>query len=802
MGLNFNGTGDHAAYAKAALDRECEKLSGTRHARNDQANRSGFSMGQLIGAGALDRHEVEHRLLGACEANGYVGKDGAAAARASIKSGLDKGILNPRTMPEGTLNGSHHRETQQAAPKPQPKLSGVPVPDWTAPDESGKPKFISVGQAEPKRFDDEVRRHRYERDGEAVRYKVKSTSGRFTDWYRVRRLSDGVIGWQAKKPEGFVPVPYRPGGARNPFDVERRGEIVTWSEGEKDADTLHAKGFLTFTFGGTSDVPDLSGLLDGHFVIIVADNDVPGENAVPRKVSAALQAGAASVKVVRFPELQEGGDATNYFEQGGDTEGFLDRAERIDPTTWWKEQGRAEAEPGFKAEPSNDDLSRLNAEFCVVLDTGKARVLHFETVRQERHSREVACFLSFEDFRNFHLNCTVDVGDKKVPLGHWWLRHPDRRQYRGLTFEPAAEREINGRLNLWRGWGVKPRAGDWSLMRRHIVEVLASGNAAHADYITKWIAWTVQHPAERAQAALVFKGARGTGKGTLGNALCRIFGQHGTHISTAEHLAGRFNGHLRDACFLFADEAYWPGDKGAEGSLKRLVTEPDLFIEAKGKDGVTVPNMLHVMMASNDDWVVPAGEDERRYAVFAVSDCRKQDEKWFGPLNRQMEDGGYEAMLFDLMRMDIGDWHPRRVIRTEALVEQQSRGLGPEDAWWIELLQTGVLWGADPKRPSWAVSNGYEEGKETFNGTRTVKRRCLYDQAREVSPRLKSVSDHMLGRALTAFGCSNDHHVMRRRGWQFPALIDARRTWEGRFPGWKWQDSDLFEWRAPLDETD
>ena len=511
-----------------------------------------------------------------------------------------------------------------------------------------------------------------------------------------------------------------------------------------------------------------------------------GQRAVMATIESGLTAGAAKPR-----DLSDVGAKAKARTQG--------EQQKASSAGGFEEAGSASSAGEGDPPEDEDDLSRLNREFCVVLDSGKARVLHFETVRQDKHSREVACFLSFDDFRNWHMNFTVEVGKKDVPLGQWWLKNPDRRQYRGLTFEPAAPREINGRLNLWRGWGVEAKAGDWSLMREHIVKVLASGDAASDDYITRWIAWTVQHPAERAQAALVFKGARGTGKGTLGNALCRIFGQHGTHISTAEHLAGRFNGHLRDACFLFADEAYWPGDKGAEGSLKRLVTEPDLFIEAKGKDGVTVPNMLHVMMASNDAWVVPAGEDERRYAVFDVSDCHKQDETWFGPLNAQMEAGGYEAMLHDLSRMDLGDWHPRRVIRTEALVEQQSRGLGPEDSWWCELLQTGVLWGADPRRPSCAVSNGYEEEKETFGGTRTIKRRCLYDQAREVSPRLRGASDHLLGRMLIGFGCSNDHRVLRRRGWQFPDLADARRVWEGRFPGWKWHEPNLSNWKEPPD---
>ncbi len=792
MSLNFNGSGPSPNYAAAALDRECQALASTSHGRNEQANRSAFNMGQFVGAGHLDRIDVERRLFDAAVANGYVGKDGAPAARATIKSGLDKGEREPRAVPNSSTNGAA-RGTIHIL-KPVPQLSGVSTPDWTAPDNNGKPKFISIGKPEPMRFNDEARRHLYMRDGEAVRVKVKNTSGKFADWYRVQRPTDGAIGWQARKPTGYVPVPYVPAGARNPFDAERRGEVLVWSEGEKDAETLHAHGFHAFTFGGTSDAPDVAGLLDGHHVIIVADNDEPGEKCIPRKIEALEKAGAASIKTVRFPELQDGGDASDFFERGGTAEDFMDRAVRVNGPHGDRD-GDHDAGVRTGDEPPND-LESLNAEFCVVLDGGKARVLHFEEERQKRHKRQVATYLSFEDFRNFHMNRSIQVGDKRVPLGQWWLKHSDRRQYRGLTFEPAAEQEINGRFNLWRGWGVEQHAGDWSRMKAHIREALAGGNDEFDAYIMRWVAWAVQHPAERAQAALVFKGKKGTGKGTLGNALCRIFGQHGTHISTAEHLAGRFNGHLRDACFLFADEAYWPGDKGAEGSLKRLVTEPDLFIEAKGKDGITVPNMLHVMMASNDEWVVPAGEDERRYAIFAVSDRYKQDETWFTPLNEQMEAGGYEAMLFDLLRFDLGDWHPRRIPRTEALLDQQSRGLNAEDAWWCELLETGVLWGSDPQRPERAVSNGWEEERDTATSSRMVRRKGLYDQARELSPRLKGFSDHLLAATLSKYGCDNGQKVMRRRGWHFPSLTRARSEWETRFSGWKWRDPTINEWQG------
>jgi hypothetical protein len=64
--------------------------------------------------------------------------------------------------------------------------------------------------------------------------------------------------------------------------------------------------------------------------------------------------------------------------------------------------------------------------------------------------------------------------------------------------------------------------------------------------------------------------------------------------------------------------------------------------------------------------VVPASHDERRYAIndidprysrgVAPEEVRKE---YFGALNAELRDGGAEAMLYDLLQMDLGDWHPR-----------------------------------------------------------------------------------------------------------------------------------------------
>jgi hypothetical protein len=450
-------------------------------------------------------------------------------------------------------------------------------------------------------------------------------------------------------------------------------------------------------------------------------------------------------------------------------------------------------------------LDALNQKYCVVQDGSRVRVHSFERHEHRGHVRLVSTFLHFAEFTNLLMNIPVTSKGKTMGAGTFWLNRIDRRQYAGIVFQPGNADVIDGKLNLWRGFGVEPVKGDWSLMRKHMFDVMASANRELFEYIMCWLAWSVQNPDRQAEVALVFKGKRGTGKGTLGNAMLRIFGQHGVHISNTDHLTGHFNNHLRDACLLFADESYFPGDKKAEGNLKRLITEPTLFIEGKGRDGISVTNMLHVIIASNEEWVVPAGERERRFVKIDVPDIHIQEAKWFDPIHAELEGGGYGAMLFDLLHHDLGDWHPRRIPGDTGLLDQQERSLSPLDAWWSELLQSGRLWGVDPKQhPERAVCNAYDQEINDLWDTkvvRIVKKLGLFDQARSLVPQLRQhTNDSELGRYLGKQGCTNTKKVMRRQGWTFPPLAECRAKWEQRFPAWKWRNKALSEWQ--FEESD
>ena len=147
-------------------------------------------------------------------------------------------------------------------------------------------------------------------------------------------------------------------------------------------------------------------------------------------------------------------------------------------------------------------------------------------------------------------------------------------------------------------------------------------------------------------------------------------------------------------------------------------------------------------------------------------------------------------MLWDLRRMDLRDWHPRQILRTEALLEQQARGLGADDEWWLGLLVEGALPAAHPTEPDKAISGDWTEAKEVSGLYREIHHKGLLHHARISSPRLKHRSDAHIGRYLVEMGCKSVRvrcaRAQHRKRGLLPPLDQARAAWQQRFPGWTW----------------
>ncbi len=352
-------------------------------------------------------------------------------------------------------------------------------------------------------------------------------------------------------------------------------------------------------------------------------------------------------------------------------------------------------------------LCEFNNKFAVVKNLGgKTRVVWEEMDPVLGRKRFVD--QSFDDFRKSYCNRRIDRSgydargkwvERTVRVGDWWLYHPHRRQFDRLVFAP--NKEVPNCWNLWTGYGCLPsEEGDKHQSFLDMVFlVICDGDQDHYDYLVRWMANAVQNPGVPGMVAVVLKSAvEGTGKGFFAREFGKLFGSHFLQVTNAAHVVGNFNAHLRTVVVLFADEALYAGDKRHADILKTLITEPTIPIEAKHKDVEEAPNCVHLIMASNSDHVVRASEWARRFLVLKVADrfghladdARADAKaKYFGGIEKDLQDGGYQDLLGYLLRLDLDGFNLLDVPQTEALAEQKE--LSDDASLWFDILEAQEL---------------------------------------------------------------------------------------------------------------
>lgn len=117
-------------------------------------------------------------------------------------------------------------------------------------------------------------------------------------------------------------------GKQRTFAVELKSKVVFLVEGEKDCDALWRIGLVsTCNPGGAGKwKPEWSEMLRGRDVVILPDNDEPGELHA-WTVARALTGIANSVTILRLPGLPPKGDVTDYLKAGGTADELLRLAE-------------------------------------------------------------------------------------------------------------------------------------------------------------------------------------------------------------------------------------------------------------------------------------------------------------------------------------------------------------------------------------------------------------------------------------------------------------------------------------------
>ncbi len=596
----------------------------------------------------------------------------------------------------------------------------------------------------------EVCRYRYEnKDGkhafDVVRLEPKT--------FRPQR-PDGK--WSLK---GVERVPYRlPELLQGVKDLK----LIILLEGEKDVDSAMAMGLIATTFvGGAGKWRDeYSEYFRGVDVVSIPDNDTAGLIGMT-EIATKLHGTASRIRMLELPGLgprqeKHGKDFSDWAELEGNTKNTLEKI--------------ISELPEWLPEKNENEFDELNEKHFVTRIGGKTIVVNEDY--DPAMERQILTYSSPTDFKNFYSNRFVPVEDRHVPLGTFWFKNPDRRQYKGLTFMPGESSPYQGHYNLWGGFSVDPKPSNsenpdnieaFSWFFDHIHQNIANGDDYIAAYVIGWMADLVQYPRKRLGVSLVLRSdAQGTGKGLFAKIFGHLFGNHYLHITNTRHMTGHFNAHLINCVLLFADEAFWAGDKQSEGTLKTLVTDEFRVIEIKGKDAFQVRNFTRLLIASNKSWVVPTELLDRRFVILDVNQQRARDTEYFGKMIKQMESGGYEALLWYLMNLKIDIDLRNCMPDTDAMKDSKVYSMTPVQTFWHECL----------------VEGEFETGN-SWEGPHS--KRTLYESFKERSRKNEHTSREVFMKELKKIVDYEETRPNRERSLTFAPLEECRDDFEKRF---------------------
>ncbi len=336
-------------------------------------------------------------------------------------------------------------------------------------------------------------------------------------------------------------------------------------------------------------------------------------------------------------------------------------------------------------------------------------------------------------FKAFYEDEVVRCSDGKVrKKADIWLRKstpPKRRKYTGIIFDPNHEGHVGTNYNIWKGFARNPSQSSPLKYWAHVRDNICSENIDHYKYLRRWLAYIFQYPDE-VHTALVLCGSQGVGKNSFVEPLGILLGQHYVLLSSIGELVSNFNYHLKNAVLIHANEALWGGNKKEIGSVKAMITERTCLIESKGKDRIMVKNFKHLILSSNEDWPVHIDADDRRFFVLRVSEAHKEDHPYFAQIQTELEDGGYEGLLYDLLHEDLRGFNPRQLLHSneafsiklrsadsatryiyEALREGNFNLANDEYEYWQNILSRDAIY--DDYR-NWCHESGEVEVKKNF----------------------------------------------------------------------------------------
>jgi hypothetical protein len=299
-----------------------------------------------------------------------------------------------------------------------------------------------------------------------------------------------------------------------------------------------------------------------------------------------------------------------------------------------------------------DELWRLNQELAYV-EQAEA-VWRFKTRRLVSRAQLVDVA---------YANRTVAVvslkGDvRQASAAKEWLTWPCRRSVARLTYAPGEPESLeDGALNLWRGWGVEPIAGDvepWN----ELLGYLFRGDAEGRRWFERWCAYPLRHPGAKLYTAVILLSlSHGVGKSLVGLTLGRIYGDNFSLLGQDE-LASTFNGWAAGKQFALADEVTGMERRRDADRIKNLVTRDLITINEKFQPQYVLPDRVNYLFTTNHPDAFVLERADRRFFVREVLGAPLEP-AFYRRYDAWLRGAGPAALFYRLGRLDLAAFDPK-----------------------------------------------------------------------------------------------------------------------------------------------
>lgn len=249
---------------------------------------------------------------------------------------------------------------------------------------------------------------------------------------------------------------------------------------------------------------------------------------------------------------------------------------------------------------------KLNNPFCYVRETNS----QLQTMREG-------------ELESLYLNfyCSNDEGQECMFIRRW-MRDTEIRTYEEMVFKPLLS-VSPGQYNLFRGFGMDKKEGDFSVMT-DLIWHLSGCSQEVFDYVENYFAHLIQRPWQKAKKCLLFSTEKqGAGKDTPLDAIGKIVGsEYFFNTGDADNqVFGRFTGHLQRTLFLKLEEVSFETNKKFESNLLNLITTETQSYENKGSKSINLDDYKRIVMTTNKSVPVNIPESDRRFVLINSSEA-------------------------------------------------------------------------------------------------------------------------------------------------------------------------------------